>query len=193
MAEVPPEERQTALVVAVPAEALVDDFRREHGDFANRRGIPPHVTVLYPFAPATSIDDLLHQELDAHFASFASFGAELTQVAQFDTSVWLAPRPRDRFLDLLYTTHARFPQFPPYGGQVAEPEPHLTVAELGHGDGGDAGGGVDEIAELARLRLEPRLPFRFAVTAVTLLEELADGSWRESRRYELGPAVGAER
>ena len=189
MTEVPPDERQTALIVAVPAEALVDDFRRRHADFAFERGVPPHVTVLYPFAPASSIDDLVHSELEAHFSTFASFAAELTEVGRFDTAVWLAPRPRSRFVDLLTATHARFPDFPPYGGEVAEPEPHLTVAELGH----DSDGGVEQVAELARLTLEPQLPFRFTVGAVTLIEEQGDGHWRESRRYELGSATkGAE-
>ena len=191
MTAVPPDERQTALIVAVPAESLVDDFRRRHADFAFERGVPPHVTVLYPFAPASAIDDLVHGELEDHFSTFASFAAELTEVGQFDTAVWLAPRPRSRFVDLLNATHARFPDFPPYEGEVAEPEPHLTVAELGHGS--DGGSGVEKVVELARLTLEPRLPFRFTVGAVTLIEEQGDGNWRESRRYELGSATkGAE-
>ena len=188
---VPSDERQTALIVAVPAESLVDDFRRRHADFAFERGVPPHVTVLYPFAPASSIDDLVHSELEAHFSTFASFAAELTEVGRFDTTVWLAPRPRSRFVDLLNVTYVRFPDFPPYGGEVAEPEPHLTVAELGHGS--DGANGVEQVVELARLVLEPRLPFRFTVGAVTLIEEQGDGKWRESRRYELGSATkGAE-
>jgi 2'-5' RNA ligase len=185
MTEVPPDERQTALIVAVPAESLVDDFRRRHAAHAFERGLPPHVTVLYPFAPASSIDNLVHGELEAHFSAFASFAAELTEVGQFETTIWLAPSPRSRFVDLLTATHARFPDFPPYGGEVTEPEPHLTVAELGHG----SDGGVEQVAELARLTLEPQLPFRFFVGAVTLIEEQGDGNWRESRRYELGSAT----
>ena len=33
----------------------------------------------------------------------------------------LLPRPRSRFVDLLDATYARFPDFPPYGGEFAEP------------------------------------------------------------------------
>ena len=185
MTELPPDERRTALIVAVRAEALVDDFRRRHRGFAFERGVPPHVTVLCPFAPAASVGDGMRAELAAHFSGLAPFAAELTEVAQFDVAVWLAPRPRDRFVDLIAATCARFPDYPPYGGEFPEPEPHLTVAELSDRSE-KIGDSVERVVERARVVLGPGLPFAFRVDAVTLLEEQGDGNWRESCRFGLG-------
>ena len=42
---------ETALVIAVPeAEPLVSDWRAQH-DWSAQRGVPAHITLLYPFAP----------------------------------------------------------------------------------------------------------------------------------------------
>jgi len=47
-----------------------------------------------------------------------------------DRFVWLAPEPRERFVELVRTTCARFPEFPPYEGEGGEPEPHLTIGAV---------------------------------------------------------------
>ena len=42
---------ETALVIAVPeAEPLVSDWRAQH-DWSAQRGVPAHITLLYPFVP----------------------------------------------------------------------------------------------------------------------------------------------
>ena len=180
MSEIPLPERRTALLVPVPAEALVDAFRRRHHDFAFERRIPPHVTVLFPFVPAASLDDVLRAQLAVHFSGVAPFEAALTGIGRFDGCVWLAPEPRDRFVDLITATYARFPKHPPYGGKFTEPEPHLTVAEVDEPDSEDA------IAELARMELGRQLPFGFVVDCVSLIAEQANGMWQESMRFGLG-------
>ncbi len=134
MAEVPPDERRTALLVEVPVEARVDDFRQRHLAATVARGLPAHVTVLFPFAAATDVDARLRAEVAEHFRTITAFTAELTRVDRFDAHVWLAPEPHERFIALLTETHARFPQFPPYGDAFAEPVPHLTIAEVGPGE-----------------------------------------------------------
>ena len=51
-----PDARRTGLVVAVPAaEPLVADFRRRwHGDSV-ARGVPAHVTILFPFVTVEAL------------------------------------------------------------------------------------------------------------------------------------------
>ena len=180
MAEVPPDERRTALLIEVAVEAPVDEFRQRHLAATVARGLPAHVTVLFPFAAAGEIDARLRREVGEHFRAFAAFGAELTGVGQFDAHVWLAPEPQERFTALLTETHARFPQFPPYGDAFTEPVPHLTIAEAG------AGEIVEDIVEQAENELAARLPFGFTVDRVALFEELADGTWRQADSFELG-------
>ena len=105
--------------------------------------------MLFPFAAAASIDARLRAQVVEHFATFSAFSAELTRVDRFDAHVWLAPEPHERFIALLTETHARFPQFPPYGDAFAEPVPHLTIAEVGPGES------VEHLAEQAERELGP--------------------------------------
>lgn len=180
MTEVVPHERRTALLVEVPVEKAVDAFRRRHLAAAVARGLPAHVTVLFPFAAAASIDGELRAQVVEYFATFSAFSADLARVDRFDAHVWLAPEPHERFIALLTGTHVRFPQFPPYGDALAEPVPHLTIAEVGRG------GSVEHVAEQAERALGAGLPFSFTVQRISLFEELADGTWQQSDSFELG-------
>ena len=180
MTEVPPHERRTALLVQVPVAEAVDGFRRRHLAASVARGLPAHVTVLFPFVGAASIDAELRAQVVEHFATFSAFSAELARVDRFDAHVWLAPEPRERFIALLAGTHDRFPQFPPYGDAFAEPVPHLTIAEIGPGEG------VVDVAQQAERELGAGLPFSFTVRRISLFEELADGTWQQSDSFELG-------
>jgi 2'-5' RNA ligase len=180
MTEVPPHERRTALLVQVPVAEAVDDFRRRHLAASVARGIPAHVTVLFPFAGPASIDAGLRAQVVEHFATFSAFSAELARVDRFDAHVWLAPEPHERFIALLAGTHARFPQLPPYGDAFAEPVPHLTIGEIGPDEN------VEQLSEQAERELGAGLPFDFAVRRISLFEELADGRWQQSDSFELG-------
>ena len=180
MPVIPPHERRTGLLVPVAADGLVGDFRRRFNAATVARRLPPHVTVLFPFARATAVDAAMHADLARHFATFTPFEAELTGVGHFDRFVWLAPEPRDRFVDLITATCDRYPAFPPYDGEGGEPEPHLTIAAIE--EGGDAG----RVADIAHSELAQLLPFRFVVDGVSLFEEQADATWVESVRFPLG-------
>jgi len=173
-------ERRTALLVEVPVAAPVVDFRGRHLADSVARGIPAHVTVLFPFAAAPDFDAGLHADLVEHFASFDPFAAELTRVDRFDAHVWLAPGPHERFVELLTRTYDRFREFPPYGDAFAEPVPHLTIAEIGPGES------VEPVVAEAERELGPGLPFAFTVDRVSLYEERAGGTWQRSDTFELG-------
>ena len=180
MAEVPPHERRTALFVEVPVDARVDEFRQRHLAATVARGLPAHVTVLFPFAAATGIDARLLADAAEHFGSISAFSAELTRVERFDAHVWLAPEPRDRFTALLTETYARFSELPPYGDAFAEAVPHLTIAEVRPWES------VEPLVQQAEHELGAGLPFRFEVDRVALFEELADGTWRQADSFGLG-------
>lgn len=180
MSDVPPTARRTGLLIPVHgAEEVVGDFRRRHNAESVARRIPPHITVLFPFVRVANLDDAVRSVAASHFGCFAAFDAELTRVGRFDEFVWLAPQPRDRFVELIDATCVRFPQFPPYEDTGIEPEPHLTIAAVD-----DAAAAV-EIAALADRELARLLPFRFAVDCVALFEEGSDGTWHETTRFEL--------
>ena len=122
----PPSE--SAVIVAVPeAQSVVGSFRTDL-DRAALRGVPPHVTVLYPFLPPEQIDAGTRAALAEAVASTEAFDVVLARVGWFgDTVVWLAPEPDGPFRALTQAVHHRFPQCPPYGGVHSDSIPHLTI------------------------------------------------------------------
>ena len=74
---------QTALVVKVPEAEPVVGRWRDRFDPSAARGVPAHVTVLYPFLDSGRIDDRLLGELRELFAAHASFEVRFSRVDAF--------------------------------------------------------------------------------------------------------------
>ncbi|MFN0155273.1 MAG: 2'-5' RNA ligase family protein [Gaiella sp.] len=171
--------RTGLVVIASELEQRLLPFRTRHLPDAVRRRLPAHVTVLFPFAPAAELDERLLGEAREHFAARPSFGARVERTATFPEHVWLVPEPRQAFLDLLGTTHRRFPAYPPYGRALTDPEPHLTLGEV------TAGHTLEELQEAASAELAADLPLTFRVGAVTLIVEREDGIWERREVFPL--------
>lgn len=145
------------------AEPAVSALRLRHDPMA-ARGVPAHVTILFPFAPPAEVDE---ESVAALVAAHASFAFELAEVRRFgDEVTYLAPDPPEPFSALIAAAAARWPDYPPYEGTIAEVIPHLTIG-------------------LGVLEVEPALPIACVAREVLLLEEAADGRWSTRRRYEL--------
>lgn len=168
----PPRPRRSALIVTVPrAEALVGRWRAEL-DATAGQGVPAHVTVLFPFAPAADLDRRVLAGLTGLLAAVAPFEARLERTAWFDDRVlYLAPQDPAPFVALTGAVAAAHPQYPPYEGVHGDDVvPHLTI-------------GAD--APLDRLRAAERdvaggLPLAFTVEAVEVFVESGDGRWASS-------------
>jgi 2'-5' RNA ligase len=169
---------RSALVVLIPeVEVLVAAIRQRYDPMAVR-GVAAHVTVLFPFV--SPIDDATVGIVGAVCRQHPPFTAEFAAVDQFPgLVVWLQPEPSEPFSALTSAMVAEFPQCPPYGGSIAEPVPHLTVA-----DGVNA-----TTAATLRVELEPGLPIRSRVNELALLLEDKAGRWTVARTWPLGPAV----
>jgi 2'-5' RNA ligase len=166
---------ETALVVAVPeAEPLVSEWRAKH-DWSAQRGVPAHVTVLYPFFPTERVDESLLEDLRSFFASQAPFSFRLTRVARFPNVAWLAPEPSEPFKAMTSLIAQRYPEFPPYEGIHDEVIPHLTVAE-----------GGPELQDEVETALTEHLPLEAEAKEVVFLFEGEDELWREAHRFALG-------
>ena len=175
--------RSALVVVAREAEPVVGEWRRRYLRESVERGIPPHLTILFPFVPASEIDDATLAALRRLYAPVAAFDYELASVESFPDAAWLAPVPPEPFLDLVARTRGAFPDRPPYGDPGHVVIPHCTV-------------GVDEdperlgamVREL-RERLAPTLPIRCHADEVSLVGELSDGTWVTRESFPLaGPA-----
>ena len=163
--------RSALVVVASEAEPVLAAWRRRFHSRSVERGLPPHLTVLFPFVPAADLGDDIREELRRLYAARATFAFDLVSVETFPTTAWLAPSPAGPFLDLLAITRAAYPEYPPYGDPDLAPVPHCTV---GTDDAADA---VEEMARELRAGLGPQLPIRCHADEVTLLEERPDGTW----------------
>jgi hypothetical protein len=171
--------RETALVVEVPeADLLVGAFRRRLDRNADL-GVPAHVTVLYPFADPTAIDETTLRRLRSIFAPIPAFDVSFDRTDWFGEDVlWLAPADDGPFRALTAAARAEFPDYPPYCGAISDPTPHLTVGELA---------ALDEMRK-AEASIRPGLPVRGKVGSVTLLVQGTDGRWSRGERLPLAAA-----
>jgi 2'-5' RNA ligase len=166
---------ESALIVEVPeAEPLVRDWRAKH-DSSAQRGVPAHITVLYPFVPTEKFDERLQAELRKVFATHAAFSFSLPRVGRFAEVAWLAPEPAEPFKKLIEAVASRYPDYPPYEGVHDEVIPHLTVAE----------GGAD-LQDEVDAAITPSLPIAAEATAISLFLEDETGWWNRGDRYPLG-------
>lgn len=162
----------TALVALFPElEPLLGPWRRRFtGD--GPRGMPPHVTLVFPFADSAEADDLL-EPLGRVFADFAAFELVLRQTARFPGLLFLRPEPAETFVAITEALVRAFPDFPPYRGEFAEIVPHVTVAQ-----------GDDEVLAATERQLEQQLPVRSRVERAWLVEDTA-GGWRRHTAFPL--------
>ena len=167
---------ESALIIDVPeAEPLVKEWRAKH-DWSAQRGVPAHITVLYPFMPTELIDDEVHADLRALFAAHAAFGFRLSRVARFpDAVAWLAPDPAEPFAALTGAVASQYPDYPPYEGVHDVVVPHLTVAE-----------GGTELQDEVEAALTPALPIEAEARSVLMILEDETGWWNPGERYPLG-------
>jgi len=170
---------ESTLVILVPtAEATVGKFRRKL-DRSAAWSVPLHITVLYPFAAPDAMSEQFLLRLGAVVRGCAPFEFALTEIGWFDQRVmYLAPTPREPFVELTNRIVADFPEHRPYGGAYDDVVPHLTVGE-----------GV-RLARLRRAarRVEPQLPITAVATEVCLMAPDASGRWSIERRFPLGEA-----
>ena len=115
-------------MVALPELNVATDLRRRY-DRSARMGMPPHVTLIYPFLPPDSIDDEVMRRLAALFGSASSFTVRLAGIGGFPGVIYLVAEPIERFVELVKALAALYPAAPPYGGAFDSVIPHLTVAE----------------------------------------------------------------
>jgi 2'-5' RNA ligase len=160
---------RTALVVAVPgASAAVDRWRERTLDAKPSAGVPPHVTILSPFAAPDDVTEPLVEDLRALLLGFPSFDLVLDTAARFAAMLWLEPTPSEPFARMTRAVWDAYPDYPPYGGEFDTIVPHLTVAA-----------GDPRTLDEAEADVRRSLPITGRVREIVLLEadEPSSASW----------------
>ena len=173
---------ETALLVPVLEARSIVDPHRLRLTRAGADGIPPHVTLLYPFTDTERLRAERVQEVARIVGAVRAFDVTLGSTGRFDVDppiLYLVPDPAAPFAALTRALVTAFPEHQPYAGRYPELVPHLTVA----------------IADAAALEpvaaeLDPALPIVARVEEAWLMEREASGRWRLRRRFELEPDDG---
>lgn len=174
---------ESAVLVAVPeAEEAVGRFRARL-DRSAAWGVPPHVTVLYPFVGPDRLAPPVLDRLAAAIGTVPAFDMTLARLSWFgDDLLWLAPEPEHHFRALTAAVWREFPDHPPYGGIHPDPTPHLTV---GH----DA---PVDVLRAAADAIRPLLPIQARVTTAQLMRgSPTAGGWHAVTALPLAAAPAA--
>ena len=163
---------ETAVVALIPElEPLIGDWRRRYtGDGA--RDMPPHVTLIYPFADAAAADERL-ETVARVLGAFGPFPVELRATGRFSELLYLRPEPAEPFVAMTDALADAFPEFPPYGGGFDAIVPHATVAQAD-----------DETLAAIESELITQLPVQARVERAWLVEN-APAGWRRHTAFPL--------
>jgi hypothetical protein len=165
--------------IAVPLLELapaIDDIRLKHTK-AGAEGVPPHVTLLIPFADSVSLTRRDIDRATTVLGNFEAFDVRLETLRYFDAEeavLYLAPDPSEPFVRMIEALVQAFPAYPPYGGVYPEHIPHLTVAT-----------GERATLELLERKIAPRLPFAARVEAAWLFQRDAEERWHPREAFPL--------
>ena len=117
-------------VVLVPAHAaasLMRDLRLRHDPSANA-GMPPHITLMFPFLPPQDLNEVNVGGLQELVRRMKPFEFELSRVNEFEPGVvYLEPEPAEPFERLTRDIGARFGLLPFAGEFGDSPVVHLTL------------------------------------------------------------------
>lgn len=174
---------ESGLVLAVPAlEPVVDRWRVATVPTAAAGG-PAHVTALYPWleAPVTEPD---LSDLSEVLGQCPPVRLTFDRLDRFEKGVLFLALDSDSeqaARRLTQTLMHAYPQCLPYGGEHADPHPHLTVA-LG------TTGELDGIEPDVTKALAGLLPYTVTCEEVVVLEQQPDGRWVQAHRFPLRAA-----
>ena len=173
---VPPEERETAVVIVVDVAGLDAVYREEFPAF-HSLGIPLHATLRYPFVRPDDLDAALPRLTDV-LKKHRRFDFSLTKLKTFPRTVWVAPDPAAPFIALTEAIEAAFPETPQRA--FAEVIPHVTLV-----DGLDEAR-LEETVQRLRPVVEPQLPVALRADEAVVLAEREDGRMPIVARLPLG-------
>jgi 2'-5' RNA ligase len=132
-------------------------------------GVPLHVTVMYPFLPARSVNAAEEGAVAELARGISPFPFALTMLGRFPGVQYLAPEPTGPFVAITELIQHRWPACRPYGGVYDTVIPHMTVA-------------IGDSAPADLAALERQLPISGTADELWLLDRTSRG-WVTRRRF----------
>lgn len=144
-----PEPGTTAVVIGLPDATPLLDAAWRIDPALVRRGVPAHVSLLYPFVPESALTVQDEKGVRSLAASFPAADLLLEEIVTASGFVAVSVPGLQAIVDAF---HARWPGLRPYSGRFgARPAAHVTVAmgadnptaAAAHPCGGGRAGGAD--------------------------------------------------
>lgn len=173
---------QLLFAVRVPeVEPYVAQLRDRY-DPSARRGLPAHITLLHAPAPSGGIDPAVIARAAVAIAAMAPFSYQITRVARFPGTLYLAAEPAAPFtwLHERLVTALGSVESDPTGRPLV---PHVSVVRKSAID--DRTIETELAAALQRVG-----PIACACRAISLLEN-SSGPWREVCEFALSGGTGS--
>jgi 2'-5' RNA ligase len=160
------------LVPVLDAGPLVEELRLQH-DPSAKAGVPPHITLMFPFLPPGELTEANLRALEAVIRGEDRLEFSLSRVSEFAQGVvYLEPEPAEPFIRLTRKIGEVFGLLP-FGGEFGDTAvPHLTVTVPESRMTGD------QIA----MQLDPLLPIRVAADRAWLMVGSTPRKWTTVRR-----------
>lgn len=174
-----PEPGTTAVVVVLPDASLLLEAVWRIDPTLVRRGVPAHVSLLYPFVPVSALTDRDERGVRSLAASFPATDLLLEEVVTAPGFVAVAVPGLQSLVDAF---RAKWPGSRPYEGRFgARPAAHVTVAM-----------GADDPTAAAHVRaaIGSLLPLRTRAVAVQLVV-LTEEGWQPRLTVPLGVPDGS--
>ena len=126
MGEMPSEKERAAVVAPVPSAEPVVSAWRERFDRSAARGMPAHITLVYPFLREQDLTDEVLATLLELCAERPVLDVAFRNTARFPGILHVEPEPADELRRFTVAIAEPWPAGPPYGGTVKEVISHLT-------------------------------------------------------------------
>lgn len=171
------QQRSSAIGIAFPQFAPALARWREPSLPAAMRAVPPHITLLGPWRPAPLTPGDIVAVRKA-LAGIEPFRLTFRAIERFPSRgvLYLRPEPDAPLRELIQRLARAFPETPPYGGAVADPVPHLTIAAS------TPAADMDRLQDEITRELGRRLPLDALVREITIAEQQTDGTWIAAHR-----------
>lgn len=164
----------TAVVIVLPDAVPLLDAAWRIDPALVRRGVPAHVSLLYPFVPESALTDQDEKDVRSLAASFPAADLLLEEVVTEPGFVAVTVPELQPIVDAF---RAQWPGVRPYGGRfAARRAAHVTVSM-----------GADNPTTAARVRaaIGSLLPLRTRATALQLVV-LTEEGWKLRFTVPLG-------
>jgi hypothetical protein len=163
----------SAILIAVP-EACAIPANNGFGD----PGLPPHITVLYPFKKPRHLDRSDAAKLSRLARTVGSaVPFVLDEIGDFDGAAYLSPNPPGPFVQLTRVASGFWPEHPPYGGEFDDIVPHVTL-------------GARDLSPVEANAVRQELPITANATELQVHTRNRWGRWTEHSHFPFGRPRG---